>query len=124
MTGMYELTVESRFSAAHAILMDGVPEPVHGHDWRVRVTLEGETLDENGLLCDFHTIEDLLEDITGRFHNRHLNEVAPFADGVNPTAELVAKHIADRVLTALPEEVKLRSVQVTEAPKCMITYKP
>ena len=121
---MYELTIESRFSAAHAILIDGEPEPIHGHDWKVRVTLAGDTLDENGLLCDFHTVEEMVEEITGRFHNRHLNELAPFCDGVNPTAELVAKHIADRVLGSLPEDVRLKHVQVTEAPKCTITYKP
>ncbi|HBS28686.1 MAG TPA: 6-carboxytetrahydropterin synthase QueD, partial [Phycisphaerales bacterium] len=71
-------------------------EPLHGHDWRVTVTVAGETLDDDGLLCDFHTIEEALEDIVRPFHNRNLNEVAPF-DRLNPSAELVAKHIAERL---------------------------
>jgi 6-pyruvoyltetrahydropterin/6-carboxytetrahydropterin synthase len=121
---MYELTVESGFSAAHAIVMNGELEPVHGHDWKVRVTLAGETLDGDGLLCDFHIVERRLGEITGRFHNRHLNEVSPFCDNVNPTAELVAKHIADGLLEALPSGVTLQGVRVTEAPGCTITYRP
>lgn len=120
---MFELSIESRFSAAHAIRLGGAVEPLHGHDWLVTLTIAGETLDEDGLLCDFHTIEEALRSITARFHNRSLNETTPF-NTLNPTAEHVAKHIADALAPMMPSEARIQSVRVTEAPGCAATYKP
>lgn len=120
---MYELSIEGGFSAAHAIRLGGVPEPLHGHDWHITVTLSGDTLDDDGLLCDFHTIEESLRAVTDRFHNRNLNETAPF-DRVNPTAELIARHIAEALSPLLPAETRLVSVRITEAPGCAATYRP
>lgn len=93
---MYALTVEKTFSAAHAIVIGGERERVHGHNWQVLATIEGESLDAEGLLVDFHALERALGAIIDRFHNGSLNEVEPFTV-LNPTAELVAKHIADEL---------------------------
>lgn len=114
---MYELTVEKVFTAAHAIIMNGERETLHSHDWRTRVTVGGLRLDTDGLLCDFHLLEREVERLIGRFHQRTLNDTAPF-DRVNPTAELVAKHIADSLAGVLPAGVTLRRVSVTEATGC------
>jgi len=131
---MYQITVESRFSAAHAIRIggpSGALEPLHGHDWRITAAVEGATLDHDGLLCDFHTIEDALAEITARFHNRSLNDTNPFRVGIaenaiNPTAELVARHIAEELSAAidaaLAPSARLVWVRVTEAPGCAATY--
>jgi len=119
---MYELTIEAVFSAAHAITIGGVREAMHGHDWRVTATIAGETLDDDGLLCDFHEVERSLRDITGRFHNRTLNEVAPF-DETNPTAELVARHIGEELAGRLPGNVSLVNVRVTEAVGCAAVWR-
>lgn len=122
---MFEITVQGDFAAAHALAVGGAREPVHGHNWHVRATLEGATLDADGLLCDFHTVEAVLRDIIGPFHNRSLNEVSPF-DTVNPTAENVARHIAEamheRLGPALAPHARVASVSVTEAPGCLATY--
>ncbi|MBL8747026.1 MAG: 6-carboxytetrahydropterin synthase [Phycisphaerae bacterium] len=120
---MFELSIESRFSAAHAIRIGGTLEPLHGHDWLVTLTIAGDTLDQDGLLCDFHSIEEALRSITGRFHNRCLNDTTPF-DSVNPTAEHVAAHIAERIAPMLPAEARVVSVRVTEAPGCAATFRP
>lgn len=118
---MFELTVERSFSAAHAIMINGRREPVHGHNWRVRLIVRGEELDSNGLLCDFHVLERELDEVVARFHNRHLNEIPPF-DRINPTAELVVKHIADALNSRLPQTVRLHRVRLTEAPGCEATW--
>jgi len=125
---VYRLTVEGEFAAAHAIVMRGRREPVHGHNWRVTVTVAGETLDDDGLLCDFHAVESSLRTATERFHNRNLNDTPPF-DRVNPTAELVARHLAEAVAAGVPLEdaargVRVESVRVTEAPGCAATFFP
>ena len=83
---MYELSVEHEFCAAHAILINGHREPVHGHNWRVLIIVAGPTLDHNDLLCDFHVIERDIDAVISRFNNADLNSTPPF-DRINPTAE-------------------------------------
>ena len=124
---MYEITVERTFCAAHAIIICGEREPMHGHNWLVTVTIAGQTLDSDGLLCDFHTVERVLKEVCHPFENRNLNEVSPF-DDVNPSAEHVASHIAREMSAhlkyALPPHAKVASVRVTEADRCSATFRP
>ncbi len=120
---MYSLEVETEFSAAHAIVLHGVREVVHGHNWHVQCEVEGPVLDPEGLLCDFHALESALAKVTAPFRNADLNMVPPF-DAVNPTAEHVAKHIAEELIARLPNGVRLACVRVTEAPRCVAVYRP
>lgn len=119
---MFELSVEREFCAAHAITMAGKREPMHGHNWRVTVVITGQALDADGLLCDFHLIENQVDRVVKSLHNRTLNETPPF-DRINPTAEHVARHIAQSVAAALPVNVRLARASVTEAPGCVATYR-
>ena len=50
-----------------------------------------------------------------------MNQTPPF-DEVNPTAELVAKNIAESVSSRLGDMVHVNRVSVTEAPGCEATY--
>lgn len=136
---MFTLEINAHFSAAHAIVMAGVREPLHGHDWHVTVAIEGPTLDADGLLVDFHWLQHELAAVIGPFHNRNLNDVEPFRSGLNPTAEHVAQHIAhflsDRLATwsqnqpktqspATPRSLRVARVRVTEAIGCAAVYVP
>lgn len=132
----FEITVEATFSAAHALrLASGTPEaflePIHGHNWHVTACVAGEKLDADGLLCDFHTIEDALHEITDGFHNRNLNAIPAFdtalPKGLNPSAEHVAMHIAcelSGLIDASLEQygARLVWVRVTEAAGCAAVY--
>lgn len=124
---MYTVEITHEFAAAHAIVIAGRREPVHGHNWHVTVLLSGATLDEDGLLCDFHTLHAALIDLCEPFHNNDLNATPPF-DQTNPTAELIARHIADamteRMGETLAEAVRVESVRVTESPGCAAIYRP
>lgn len=122
---MYRIAVEREFCAAHAIRIRGEVEPIHGHNWLVRVDITGEALDDDGLLVDFHRVERVLGDIVGVFHNHSLNDVPPF-DRTNPTAEHVARHIAERLaaLAGFRPGVRIEAVSVREAPGCVATYIP
>jgi len=124
---MYSISVETEFCAAHAIVIAGVREPLHGHNWRVTATICGDTLDDDGLLCDFHAVEATLREAVAPFANANLHDAPPF-DRRNPTAELVARHIADelarRLASALARGARVSSVRVTEAPGCAATYRP
>jgi 6-pyruvoyltetrahydropterin/6-carboxytetrahydropterin synthase len=120
---MYELAVERDFQATHAVTVDGRPETAHDHAWHVTVVVAGPAVDSEGLLCDFHVIERQLERILEPLGGRDLNRTPPF-DRINPTAEMVARHIADVIGPQLPDRVTLSSVSVTEAPGCTATYRP
>jgi 6-pyruvoyltetrahydropterin/6-carboxytetrahydropterin synthase len=124
---MYELNIDASFSAAHALEIAGAREPLHGHNWHVKAAIRGHTLDQDGLVCDFHTVHEMMMEIITPFHNNNLNEVAPF-NKVNPTAELIAKHIGDELSTSLNEALAphayVFSVSVTEAVGCAAIYFP
>jgi 6-pyruvoyltetrahydropterin/6-carboxytetrahydropterin synthase len=127
---VFEVSVEAEFCAAHALMLRGVREPVHGHTWRVRAVVSGRRLDADGLLCDFHEVERALGAVLSPWRDRNLNEVAPFAgpEGVNPSAENVAAYVADelsrRLLPMLFGGMCVSSVTVTEAPGCAATFRP
>jgi 6-pyruvoyltetrahydropterin/6-carboxytetrahydropterin synthase len=108
----FQIRTTRCFSAAHALrLYDQSTEPVHGHNWKVEVTVQSPELDSIGVVMDFHELERLLDAIIQPFHNRHLNLVPPF-DVINPTAENVALHIGRSLVVPLPARVV--SVQVWE----------
>jgi 6-pyruvoyltetrahydropterin/6-carboxytetrahydropterin synthase len=127
---MYEITVQRVFAAAHAIrLPDGSLEPIHGHNWQVEVTVCAQTLDAIETVMDFHDLERMVNALIDRVHNRHLNEVPPFAgpDGklaINTTAERVAWWFATEISGQLRPPVHLVSASVSEAPGCIARYRP
>ncbi|MCU0664259.1 MAG: 6-carboxytetrahydropterin synthase QueD [Myxococcota bacterium] len=98
---MFQIVRERVFSASHQLRgYKGKCERLHGHNWRVRVYLEAEDLDECGMVLDFHDLDRLMAMAIDPFDHRHLNEVAPF-DTVNPSAENLARVIAERVASQL-----------------------
>lgn len=116
----YAVEVEVEFAAAHAIVLGGVRERLHGHNWRIVVSVAGDRLDGEELLCDFHAVERMLGAAIAPFRDGNLNDTPPF-DRINPTAEAVARHVASVLSAALERDqprVWLEWVRVTEAPRC------
>jgi 6-pyruvoyltetrahydropterin/6-carboxytetrahydropterin synthase len=118
----FSITTMRDFSAAHQLrLYDGSLEPVHGHNWRIRVTVSADKLDPIGVVMDFHELERRLAEIIGPLENRHLNELPPFKS-LNPSAENVALHIGRSL--SLPANVRLESVEVWETVGNSAIYRP
>ena len=108
----FQISTVRRFSAAHQLrLLDGSLEPVHGHNWRVKVTVSAAQLDSIGVVMDFHELERQVDRIVAPWHNRHLNEIEPFAT-MNPSAENVAGQIGRSL--EVPNGVRLERVEVWE----------
>ncbi len=121
---MYEVRVESRFSAAHALRgYEGNCERLHGHNWRVEVRLATERLDEQGLAIDFRQAKALLEEVLEGLDHRFLNELEPFRDE-NPSTERLAQYILEALSARLPGGVRLTEVTAWETPGCAATYRP
>jgi 6-pyruvoyltetrahydropterin/6-carboxytetrahydropterin synthase len=123
-TGMYELSVEASFAAAHSLRgYRGECERLHGHNWRVEVCLAAEALDELGMVMDFRDVKSMLGGVLAELDHRHLNEVPPF-DALNPTTENLCRHVADRLRAGLPPRVAIRRVTCWESDRCSASYSP
>ena len=119
---MFEITTTRSFSAAHALrLYDGSMEPLHGHNWTVKVTVAAAALDAIGVVMDFHELERMVDAVLAPLHNVNLTDVEPFRR-LNPSAENVAWHIAQSLL--LPTHVRLVSVEVWETDTNSAMYRP
>ena len=119
----FEITTTRFFAAAHALRFpDGSIEPIHGHNWRVKVTVTTPRLNAVGCVMDFHVLERQVDDIICPLHNRHLNELPPFDVELNPSTENVAYHVATNL--TLPDPVTLVSVEVWETDTNSAVYRP
>ena len=104
---MFEVTVEQTFSAGHALReYKGKCENVHGHNYRVQVTVEGEQLNRIGLLVDFVELKRVVREIIAYLDHQFINDLEPFTR-INPSAENMAKYFYD--------EVSLRMTPSTES---------
>src|SRR5207302_7190524 len=84
---MFEVTVEDSFAAGHYLRnYKGKCENPHGHNYKVRVTLQGRELDHAGLLLDFKELKLVMKPVIERLDHRMINDVAPFTT-LNPSAE-------------------------------------
>lgn len=122
---MYTLKVEGAFEAAHKIKeYPGKCARLHGHNWVVEAVVKGRELDELGMLVDFKIIKKALNETLERFDHRYLNELEPFASGVNPTAENLARIIFEELAphACFVRDSILAAVTVFESPKSSVTY--
>jgi 6-pyruvoyltetrahydropterin/6-carboxytetrahydropterin synthase len=122
----YVLRVRSGFEAAHHLTSyGGVPEPSHGHSFRVEVAVETNELNEEGYGVDFLAIKSALDRLASHFHRRDINTVPPF-DTKSPTAEHLAAWFFEelsREVAGAPAAARVAEVTVWEAPDCSATYR-
>ena len=124
---MFEVSVDETFSAGHALRgYQGKCENPHGHNYKVRIILEGPGLDSIGLLFDFTHLKRVIRNIIEGVDHRFLNDQAPF-DTINPSAENLAKFFYDETLrrmSKIPEGARLARVTVWETDTTSATYWP
>src|SRR6202045_3554756 len=115
---MFQVSVEETLSSGHALRgYKGKCENVHGHNYRVQVTLEGPQLDSIGLLVDFTQVKQVVREIVKRLDHQFINDLEPFTV-VNPSAENMAKYFYDEANAKLGEvtagRVRVKNVTVFE----------
>jgi 6-pyruvoyltetrahydropterin/6-carboxytetrahydropterin synthase len=124
---MFEVAVEQSFASAHALRnYKGRCENVHGHNWKVRVVIEGEKLDATGMLVDFLDVKSFMGEILDRIDHQFLNEIPPF-DSINPSAENIAEYFYQQMtgkLAETPVPVRIREVKIWETEIQSATYRP
>jgi 6-pyruvoyltetrahydropterin/6-carboxytetrahydropterin synthase len=97
------LTKQFHFEAAHDLPTfppDHKCRRLHGHSFRFDVIVEGEVDPAKGYLIDYGDITRAAEPLVRRLDHHYLNEIEGLG---NPTSEMIAKWIWDRLKLELPE---------------------
>ncbi len=123
---MFEVSVEDSFAAGHALRgYRGKCENPHGHNYKVRITLTGDKLDNIGLLYDFKDLKCAMNQVIERLDHQFLNDIEPFQT-LNPSAENMARFFYQEIGGVLAERtngrVKVKQVKIWETDTTTATY--
>ena len=97
-----EIWKQFTFEAAH--LLPNAPADhkcrrLHGHSYSVRVYVQGDVDPQVGWVVDFGDIKQACQPIREQLDHRYLNDIEGLE---NPTAEVIARWIWERLRPRLP----------------------
>jgi len=130
------VTVKVYFEAAHRLHNPGQPEDWnrrvygkcnnphgHGHNYVLEVAVTGQVDAETGYLIDMKELKAIIHRaIVDEVDHRHLNIEVPWLEGINPTAENLARVFFERLAPNLPAGIELSSMTVHETERNSATY--
>ena len=121
---MFEVMIERNFSSAHQLRgYRGKCENLHGHNYKIEIYARGRELDNIGLLVDFVELKAAADEIVNYLDHRNINELPPFDEELNPSAENLARYILERVSAQVGDErVQVYKVRCFETPTSVATY--
>jgi len=116
--------IERNFSSAHQLRgYKGKCENLHGHNYRIEIYAKGEELNNIGLLIDFVDLKKAADEIVKYLDHRNLNELPPFDEELNPSAENLARYILEYLNDRVGDErVQVHKVRCYETPTSVATY--
>ena len=112
---MFTLTKTFRFEAAHflPLVPEGHPcRRLHGHSYRIEVSIVGDSLNASGWMLDYGELSARVRPVLEPLDHNLLNAVPGLE---NPTSELLAVWLWERLAPILPGA--LRRIRVLET--CM-----
>lgn len=124
MAGQFEVMIERNFSSAHQLRgYKGKCENLHGHNYKIEIYARGRELDNIGLLVDFGELKTAADEVVQYLDHRNINELAPFDEELNPSAENLARYILERVSASVGDDrVQVYKVRCFETPTSVATY--
>ena len=119
---MFRVTVTKSFSAAHALKIGGKCEDLHGHNFKVDVTVEGRKLSPEGLLIDFRDLKKWTVEVLDELDHKYLNELEPFS-GYCATSERLARYIFESLAARMGgQAARIAEVTVWESDIARVSY--
>jgi len=120
---MYRLTIQTHFAAAHNLIhYQGDCENLHGHNWKVEVTVAARELNQAGLGIDFKILKRETKAILARLDHKYLNDLDMFK-GVSPSSEHIARYLFDELSAVLNgDNVTVEMVNVWESENACASY--
>ena len=110
-----KLVHEFRFEAAH--LLPKVPAGhkcarLHGHSFKIEVAIAGPVNEATGWFIDYSLLYDAWAPLHAQLDHNYLNDVPGLE---NPTSELLARWIWNRLKTALPSIARVTVFETCDA---------
>jgi 6-pyruvoyltetrahydropterin/6-carboxytetrahydropterin synthase len=121
---MFEVMIERNFSSAHQLRgYRGKCENLHGHNYKIEIYARGRELNHIGLLVDFVELKEAADEVVNFLDHRNINELPPFDEELNPSAENLARFILERVAARVGDErARIYKVRCFETPTSVATY--
>lgn len=134
---MIRITKQFSFETGHALYgYDGKCRNVHGHSYKLSVTVIGKPIDDNsnvkfGMVIDFSDLKKIVkEEIVDQFdHATVFNKNTPHVElakelmnrghhvllvDYQPTSEMMVIDFAKKIKSRLPENIQLFSIKLQE----------
>ena len=120
---MYELMIETDFSAAHQLRgYKGKCEDLHGHNWKVQIIVSSDKLNDIGIVVDFNELKEMSREVISQLDHSFLNDIFPFTE-INPSSENIARWIYDSIRKKVQNKnCTVSSVTVWENDSASATY--
>ncbi|MEI7816825.1 MAG: 6-carboxytetrahydropterin synthase QueD [Desulfuromonadales bacterium] len=117
------LTIRTSFAAAHNLMnYQGDCENLHGHNWKVEVTVIASELDKAGLGIDFKVLKREAGEIINELDHKYLNDNPAFS-GISPSSEHISKYLYQRISERLNNDnIKVESITVWESDNASARY--
>ena len=114
------VTKEFTFDAAHFLpRYHGQCEDLHGHTYRLQITVEGPVGNE-GMVMDFAILKQLVsKKVLERLDHKLINDVIEVASAENMAVWIWQQLSAS---SAFPTGVNLQEVKLWETPRSFVTY--
>ncbi|MCX5861192.1 MAG: 6-carboxytetrahydropterin synthase QueD [Desulfomonile sp.] len=120
---MYEVEIIAAFSAAHRLRdYNGKCEHLHGHNYRVHVSVRASQTGRCGMVIDFGDLKKASSRVLERLDHSFLNEIEPFVE-IEPSAENIAAFLFSEIARELDHQaIMLYSVSVWESDTSRATF--
>lgn len=119
---MYKLAIETEISAAHRLRnYDGPCSRQHGHNWKIRVEVDADSVNDEGMAIDFYDLRNIAWDVVGPFDHNDFNTISPF-DTINPSAENISRYFYQEIGKKLPAGIRLNNIRIWENEKYVVEY--
>lgn len=120
---MFEIEIDRSFSAAHQLRgYNGDCCKLHGHNYKITVTVRSSELDEIGIALDFKKLKAELDALLAEYDHSNLSELADF-QAINPTSENLARTIYRKISEKMNSgTIRVHRVRVGESDHSAVTY--
>jgi len=120
---MYQITIETHFSSAHRLRdYNGECERLHGHNWKVQISVASDVLNDLGMVMDFKDLKSNVKPLIGKLDHQYLNDISPFTE-INPTTENISKYLFDEFSKLInTDQIKVTKVEIWESTTSSASY--
>jgi 6-pyruvoyltetrahydropterin/6-carboxytetrahydropterin synthase len=120
---VYEIKILSHFSGAHQLRnLRSRCEALHGHNWKIEVSVTARRLGQEGVALDFSLLKQEVSGVLDGLDHTFLNDLEYFSKR-EPSSENIAKYIFDRLKPRMrAHRVTMKQVTAWESDSACATY--